>query len=147
MDYLSAVEISASGMLVEKLRLEAVARNIANANTPASNATQVYKPVNVVSAPILNSDFGSVLRSEKESFPVNGVKITELREDVAAAKSVYEPRHPYANENGMVLYPDVDPLSEMVKMMNATRSYEANVKVMNATKAMLQNALEIGRGR
>ncbi len=75
----------------------------------------------------------------------NGVKVTKIMEDQTPFKLVYDPSHPDADPNGYVRLPNVDPLKEMVDLMSATRSYEANVTVFNATKGMLMKALEIGK--
>ena len=76
----------------------------------------------------------------------NGVKVTQIKEDTETPfKLVYDPTHPDANADGYVNMPNVDPLKEMVDLMSATRSYEANVTVLNANKSMLTKALEIGR--
>lgn len=74
-----------------------------------------------------------------------GVKVTKITEDKTPFKLVYDPTHPDANEDGYVQMPNVDPLKEMVDLMGSTRSYEANVTAMNATKGMLMKALEIGK--
>src|SRR5690625_226298 len=74
-----------------------------------------------------------------------GVKVTNIIEDETPFKQVYNPAHPDANEEGYVQLPNVDPLKEMVDLMSATRSYEANVTSLNASKNMLMKALEIGK--
>ena len=76
----------------------------------------------------------------------NGVKVTRISEDQETPfKLVYDPTHPDANADGYVNMPNVDPLKEMVDLMSATRSYEANITVFNANKSMLTKALEIGK--
>ena len=75
----------------------------------------------------------------------SGVKVTQIVEDETPFELVYDPEHPDANEDGYVQMPNVDPLREMVDLMSATRSYEANVTVFNASKNMLMKALEIGK--
>lgn len=75
----------------------------------------------------------------------SGVRVSEIREDQTPFKLVYDPSHPDANEAGYVQMPNVDPLREMVDLISATRSYEANVTVFNASKSMMMKALEIGK--
>jgi len=76
----------------------------------------------------------------------NGVKVSQIKEDTETPfKLVYDPTHPDANADGYVSMPNVDPLKEMVDLMSATRSYEANITVLNANKSMLTKALEIGK--
>lgn len=92
--------------------------------------------------------FSTLLQSARNSQSTrgSGVRVTEITEDETEPfKLVYNPNHPDANEEGYVEMPNVDPLKEMVDMMSATRSYEANVTALNASKTMLMKALEIGR--
>ncbi|MNC77563.1 Flagellar basal-body rod protein FlgC [compost metagenome] len=76
----------------------------------------------------------------------DGVRVTEIREDQSPFKPVYDPTHPDANAEGYVFMPNVDIAKEMVDMISASRSYEANVTALNSTKAMISKALEIGKG-
>ena len=80
-----------------------------------------------------------------ESSSATGVKVSRIVTDEAPNRLVYNPNHPDANEEGYVVYPNVDPLKEMVDLMSATRSYEANITSLNASKDMLLKALEIGK--
>lgn len=89
------------------------------------------------------SSFLNAARGKQEAG--NGVKVTRIVEDQTPFKMVYDPEHPDANEDGYVQMPNVDPLREMVDLISATRSYEANVTVLNASKGMLMKALEIGK--
>jgi len=93
------------------------------------------------------TDFKSFLQRAKygKSTTTNGVRATRVLEDDEPFKPVYDPVHPDADEAGYVYYPNVNPLKEMVDMMGATRSYEANITSLNATKDMLLKALEIGK--
>ncbi|MCL2096290.1 MAG: flagellar basal body rod protein FlgC [Oscillospiraceae bacterium] len=85
-------------------------------------------------------------RTEAEEQEVNGVvRIARVVEDPTPGKMVYDPEHPDANEDGYVEMPNVEMIQEMVNMMSAGRSYEANVQVLNAMKAMAMRALELGR--
>ncbi len=147
MDYMSVFEISASGLLLEKARMEAVAKNIANENVPAPSADTVYRPVRVTGSAITAADFSGYLNHFSQETLAAGVKVSAVDTATELPKKVYEPGHPYANAEGMVYYPAVDHLAEMVTMMSATRAYEANIKVINASKSMLQHALEIGSSK
>lgn len=95
----------------------------------------------------MNGTFASYLNKAKGRFthPGHGVKVTAIVEDPEPFQSVYAPQHPDANEAGYVQMPNVNPLKEMVDLIETTRSYEANVTAMNATKGMMMKALEIGR--
>lgn len=140
MDYNAAFQISASGMAVEKLRLDVTAANIANMHTAAATAAQAYQPLSVVAqAARLSFDqqFGQLQALQ------GGVQASVVPQAVSA-RLVYEPGHPYADDKGMVAYPGVDQTAEMVNLSTALRSYEANVVAMNAAKTMAARALEIG---
>src|SRR5699024_129446 len=91
------------------------------------------------------NSFKSVLNQMNRNQGTNGVKASVINQDQQPFKVVYNPSHPDANSAGYVQMPNVDPLQEMVDLMGATRSYEANVTALNASKNMLMKALEIGR--
>lgn len=144
MDYFSSMEISASGLATEKLRLEAVAMNLANTNTTAPPGTQPYQPVRVVSRAIGARDFSHYLQHTHAGQPL-GVTSSGLQATNVGARRVHDPRHPDADAEGFVNQANIDPLSEMVTMMSAVRAYEANLKSISAAKAMAQAALDIGK--
>lgn len=139
MDYNAAFQISASGMAVEKLRLDVTAANIANMNNAATNAAQAYRPLRVVSqaAPL---SFGE----QFDQLSGGGVQVLAVEPQAVAPRMVYEPGHPYADAKGMVAYPGVNHTAEMVNLNTALRAYEANVAAMNAAKTMAARALDIG---
>lgn len=142
MDYHAAFQISASGMAFEKMRLDVTAANIANMNTAAASAGQVYQPLRVVGrAAALNfsQQFGQLA-----AVSGGGVQIAAVEPQAVAARMVYEPGHPYADAKGFVAYPGVNHASEMLTLNTALRAYEANVAAMSAAKAMAARALEIG---
>ena len=134
MDYRAAFQISASGMQLEKTRLDVTSMNLANVHTTKGADGKLFRPMRVVAQEAVTS-FGEVLR---------GVQIASVEEVDAAPRSVYEPGQPQAAEKGFVAYPAVDQVSEMVNVMTAVRAYEANVVAMNAAKSMSVKALEIG---
>jgi flagellar basal-body rod protein FlgC len=141
MDYNAAFQISASGMAVEKLRLDVTAANIANMNNAAASAAQAYRPQRVISqtAPLnFSQQFGRLYGA------AGGVEVLAVEPQAVAPRMVYEPGHPYADAKGMVAYPAVNHTAEMVNMTSALRAYEANVTAMNAAKTMAARALDIG---
>ena len=144
----SSFDISASALTAQRLRMDVIASNIANAETTRGqyiNGRWVpYQRKLVVLEPSGQPTFADVLRGQM-NHPGEGVKVTRIYGDPAPFKQVYNPTHPDADENGFVLMPNVDVLKEMVDMISATRSYEANVTALNASKAMVTKALEIGR--
>lgn len=142
-------DISASALSAQRLRMDVISSNIANAETTRGSFVngqfQPYKRKMVVMEPMQQS-FSSVLSSQLGgSSAAQGVKVTKIKEDHSPNKLIYNPTHPDADANGYVNMPNVDVTKEMVDMISATRSYEANVTALNATKSMFVKALEIGK--
>lgn len=142
-------DISASALTAQRLRMDVISSNIANAETTRGSFVngqfQPYKRKLVVMEPVQQS-FSSVLSQQLEgNSAAQGVKVTKIKEDHSPTKLVYNPTHPDADTNGYVNMPNVDVTKEMVDMIAATRSYEANVTALNATKSMFVKALEIGK--
>lgn len=141
MDYNASFQISASGMAIEKLRLEVTAANLATMNVAAPSAVQVARPQTVMSAehPLSFAyRFGQLLSAG------GGVQATSLAPQATTARMVYEPGHPYADAKGFVAYPGVNHTSEMLNLNSALRAYEANVVAMTAAKTMAARTLDIG---
>ncbi|MBM7552755.1 flagellar basal body rod protein FlgC [Thalassobacillus pellis] len=146
-----SMNVSASALTAQRMRMDTISSNIANAETTratigADGEWLPYRRKSVVFEP-RGSSFHSYLQQARgnSASPDKGVRVTEIREDDAPFRMEYNPNHPDADENGYVAMPNVDPLREMVDLMSATRSYEANVTAMNATKSILLKALEIGK--
>ncbi|OIB02624.1 flagellar basal body rod protein FlgC [Paenibacillus sp. LC231] len=141
--------INASALTAQRLRMDVISSNIANAETTRArieNGQSVpYRRKTVVLQPQQES-FEGLLRAQMNGQNAGqGVKVAQVREDQTPLKQVYNPTHPDANTEGYVFMPNVDITKEMVDMIAATRSYEANVTAINASKAMIMKALEIGR--
>lgn len=146
---------TASALTTQRLRMDVISSNIANVDT--TRARQVngewepYRKKSVVLTEQQEGRFSSFLnvamgRSSKEAVG-NGVKVREIKDNMETPfKLVYDPTHPDANEEGYVQTSNVDLLTEMVDLISASRSYEANITMFNANKAMLTKALEIGKG-
>lgn len=143
MDYLSAFQISGFGMDVERLRLDLTALNIANANLPISQDGQLYaaKSITAKSA----ASFSVMLNANQQFDAKNMLPKIGVTESTEPPKYKHEPGHPSADSKGMVAYPNVNHVNEMVNMVLANRAYEANVRAMNTAKQMALNALQIGR--
>lgn len=135
MNYLQAFAISASGMAVEKARVDVTALNIANAAATRSPDGAAVRPLRVVSAARHAGEFAGLLA---------GAQVLELRALEAPPRLAYEPGHPDADDKGFVAYPGINPVSEMMNLVTAVRAYEANVAALNAAKAMALRTLEIG---
>ncbi|KGR92081.1 flagellar basal body rod protein FlgC [Ureibacillus massiliensis 4400831 = CIP 108448 = CCUG 49529] len=150
MSIFKSMNITASALTAQRLRMDVVSSNIANVDT--TRARQVngeWEPYRRKSVS-LSSDEGRFSNFLNVAMGKNGtgegVKVTAINDDTETPfKLVYDPTHPDANEDGYVEMPNVDLLKEMVDLMSATRSYEANVTVFNANKSMLTKALEIGK--
>lgn len=145
MDFSTGLRVSSSGLTAQRLRMNTISSNIANINTTRTAEGGPYRRKDVVfeSMPEQRS-FGEVLTAMPER-QVQRVQVTDIHVDRGAPLLKYEPNHPDANEEGYVAYPNINLMEEMTNMIQATRSYEANVSAMTATKDMANAALEIGR--
>lgn len=139
MDYARAFAISAAGMAVERTRVEVAAMNLANANTVLAGQGAAYRPVRAVVES--GASFGALLASAADP----GAPSVRVEPTDAAARQLHEPGHPLADARGFVAYPGVDPATEMVTLMSALRSYEANVAALATARSLALKALEIGR--
>lgn len=139
MDYTAIFEISGSGMDFHKLRLEAIAANMANANVTRPSNGVLYRPLEAVAA---TAGFNELVNDVEPS--AWGVKDMQLVERQVSPRMVFDPSHPDANAEGFIELPNINPIDEMTNLMMATRAYEANVRVLNAAKTMALRALEIG---
>jgi len=142
-------DISASALTAQRMRMDVISSNIANADTTRGSYVngkfEPYKRKLVVLEPT-GPSFSNVLAGEMgRKGTTQGVKVSRIQEDQTPSKLVYNPTHPDADESGYVHMPNVDVAKEMVDMIAASRAYEANVTAINATKSMFMKALEIGR--
>lgn len=147
MGIFNTLAISASGLTAEKLRLDLIANNIANMNTsgrPNDPANPVYTRKVPFFAQIMEQvgNDGSL----RSSFKGAGVRVAQVLADAQPPRLVYAPDDPMSDARGYVAYPNINIVNEMVNMISATRSYEANVTALNAAKDISLKALEIGRG-
>lgn len=142
MDLFRNFDISATALTAERLRMDLISNNIANANTTRTKEGGPYTrkvPVFMeVIDEVMNADGRMVSRPA-------GVKVVRIKPDENPPRLVYDPSHPDANTDGYVLYPDINPVVEMVNLISASRSYEANVTAFNSAKDMYRAALDIGR--
>ena len=133
MGLFDALNVSASGMSAERLRMDVIASNLANANTTRGVDGRPYQRKEVV------------LEQGGSSFQqaLDGVKVAGVVADPSPARRVYDPGHPDADPQGFVSLPNVTPVTEMVDMITASRGYEANVQAMNAAKSMFTKTLDV----
>lgn len=135
------LQISASSLAAERLRMQTIASNMANARTTRTEEGGPYKRRMPVFEATQLDPFGTALQQQ-----LHGVTVEELRTSDDPPVRVYDPGHPDAAPDGYVDYPDIDVLEEMVDLMATARTFEANTKVVDATKQMAFDALAIGRG-
>ena len=147
MGILTAFDISASGMTAQRLRTDTISQNIANVNTTNTGDGSPYVRKTVVFQE-KGERFGEILAAKTGALGTigTGVRVTAIVEDKDTDFVMkYEPNHPDADENGYVTYPNVNIVEEMTNLIDASRSYEANVTAFDASKAMAMKGLEIGQ--
>ncbi len=139
MAFLSSLDISGSALTAQKFRMKVISENLANAQTTRTENGEPYRRKLVVLSQRVDGfrkELGQVLA---------GVEVTQVLEDGDDFKVEYNPDHPDADEAGYVRLPNVNTLEEMVDLMSASRSYEANVTAFNAMKQLASTALNIGK--
>lgn len=149
MSIFQSINTSASALTAQRVRMDVISSNMANMDTTRGEFIdgewQPYRRKMVVTQPQGNQFSSFLSKAMGSSDQTDGVKVTGIVGDETPFELIYDPEHPDANEDGYVAMPNVDPLKEMVDLISSTRSYEANVTAMNATKGMLMKALEIGK--
>jgi flagellar basal-body rod protein FlgC len=148
MGVFGSINTSATGLTAQRLRMDVIAKNIANANTTRTeNGLPYRRQVVVFEENRSNTPFSGFLSNEsrRRFLKDGGVKITGIADDKTPFRRTYDPGHPDADQEGYVLMPNVDTVIEMVNMISAARAYEANVTALNASKGMAIKALEIGK--
>lgn len=148
-----SLNTSSSALTAQRMRMDVISSNMANIDTtrsryvdgewqPYRRKTVSFQPKEGQFSTMLNAAMGKQIKGSAGY----GVTVSSIKEDTETPfKLVFDPDHPDANNEGYVQMPNVDPLREMIDLMSATRSYEANVTVLNANKSMLMKALEIGK--
>ncbi len=148
MSMFGGMEISATALTAQRLRMNVTAENLANANSTKGADGQPYRRKEVVLQSVGQGGFGSQLNAAMgrgEGMAPGGVQVAAIAEDQTAGKLAYDPSHPDANAQGYVQMPNVDTVTEMVDLIDAQRAYEANVTAMSASKQMFAKTLEILR--
>lgn len=153
MSIFTSMNTTSSALTAQRLRMDIISSNMANVDTTRAKVNEngewePYRRKSIVMEP-KEAGFSSFLNAavnRGNHAAGQGVKVSKIKEDENTPfKMVYDPVHPDANEEGYVQLPNVDPLREMVDLISATRSYEANVTVFNANKSILMKSLEIGK--
>lgn len=150
MSIFHSLNTSASALTSQRVRMDVISSNMANVDTTRGRMVdgewEPYRRKSVTFQP-QGEQFSSMFNAAiGKSVPGEGVRVSRINDDRETPfKLVFDPSHPDADEQGYVEMPNIDPLREMVDLMSATRSYEANITVLNANKSMLMKTLEIGR--
>ncbi len=150
MGMFDALNVSATGLTAERLRMDVTAENLANAQTTRGADGQPYRRKEVVLSEVSSGGFGSQLAkavgagSAAGSQP-GGVEVSAITQDATPGKLVYDPGHPDADAKGYVRMPNVDTVAEMVDLISASRAYEANVTALTSAKQMFSKTLDILR--
>ncbi|MFZ1984854.1 MAG: flagellar basal body rod protein FlgC [Desulfatitalea sp.] len=145
MSFLDALQTSASGLSAQRLRMNLISSNLANINTTRTPEGGPYKRKDAVfAANPQQPSFSDALSRRLDPQNIE-VQVTEIRDDQRAPIQKFEPGHPDADADGYITLPNVNVVEEMVNMISASRSYEANVTAIRATKEMAADAMEIGR--
>lgn len=137
MSLFNIFDIAGSGMSAQNVRLNTTASNISNADTVSSNTGETYRARHPIFSTMVNDQIGQA---------VAGVEVKGIVESQAPLKTQFNPDHPMADENGYVYYPNVNVVEEMANMMSASRSYEANVQIINTSKQLMMKTLQLGQG-
>ena len=143
----TSIDIAASGLTSQRLRLDVIANNLANINTTRTPKGGAYRRQQTVFYPRGNYPSFIIPFFQTAISPNQmgeGVRVVSIKEDPSPLRLVYDPSHPDANPSGYVEYPNVNPVTEMVDMISATRAYEANVQIIQSAKSMAERALQIG---
>lgn len=138
MNFFGMMDLAASGLKAQRLRMETVASNLANASATRTPEGGPYRRRDVVFAAVSVPSFQETLDRH-----LRQVRVAQVVEDPSPARLRHEPGHPDADPQGYVAYPNVDPVVEMINLIGAARAYEANVTVIEATKSLMLRALEI----
>lgn len=147
MGMFTSFDINASGLTAQRYRMDIISENVANANTTRTkDGTPYVRKVVTFTEKGKQTPFSRVLNRATDHYSGTGVKVSGVYEDrVTPMNMVYDPAHPDADENGYVHYPNVNIVTEMTNLIDATRSYEANATAFNATKSMAMKGLGIGK--
>ena len=144
-----ALNVSATGLTAERLRMDVTAENLANAQTTRGADGQPYRRKEVVLSEVSSGGFGGQLAKAigggASGAQPGGVEVSGITQDATPGKLVYDPGHPDADAKGYVRMPNVDTVAEMVDLISSSRAYEANVTAMNAAKQMFSKTLDILR--
>lgn len=145
MSFFSTMNVNASGLTMQRLRMDIISQNIANVETTKTSEGTPYRRKTLLIEE-QKEPFQSFLQKAQGEYSIGqGVKVSKIVEDQSPFRKVYNPGHPEADEQGYVSMPNVNIIEEMVNLLSANRAYEANVVSLNTSKTIAMKALEIGK--
>lgn len=143
MDFFTSMSISASGLSAQRTRMNIISMNLSNMHTTRTSSGEPYRrKIPIFATAPLKGSFGNRLEASLAR-KLSGVRVTKIIEDGSDFRVIYDPSHPHADKFGYVRMPNVNLMREMVNMLTAKRSYEANITALNATKNMALKSLEL----
>lgn len=147
MDFLRAMDISATGLITQRFRMNIAAENLANLESTRTARGGPYCRKQVVISAIGDyQQFADIFMEEKNAMPtVGGAMVVDVVEDATPFKKIHRPGHPDADKDGFVSMPNVVAVLEIADIMAATRAYEANISAFSAAKSMIAKSMEIGK--
>jgi len=152
MGLFDALDVTATGLSAERMRMDVTSENLANAETTRTAAGGPYRRKEVVLQESQPNGFGTALAGAMgampgagASAPGGGVEVSQIANDNSAPRMVYDPGHPDANAQGYVAMPNINPVTEMTDLISSSRSYEADVTAMQTSKQMLTKTLDLLR--
>ncbi len=145
MSFFKAMDISSAGLSAQRIRMNVLSSNLANANTTRTPEGGPYKREDVVFAATPNGGPFEDMLDEDWGAQLKKVQVVDIHKDTNAPRKVHDPSHPDADKNGFVEMPNIQVMTEMVNMIAATRAFEANTTALNAAKSMANTAIEVGR--
>lgn len=146
MSLFQSFNINTSGLTAQRFRMDVISENVANVTTTRTQDGTPYTRKIVTFREKKTTPFSRVLEDTREAFLGNGVKVSRVSEDTKSDYIMkYEPAHPDADENGYVSYPNVNIITEMTNMIDASRAYEANLTAFETSKAIALKGLELGK--
>ncbi len=146
MSLFQSFNINTSGLTAQRFRMDVISENVANVTTTRTEDGTPYTRKIVTFEEKKTTPFSRVLEDTREAFLGNGVKVSRVSEDTESDYIMkYEPSHPDADENGYVSYPNVNIITEMTNMIDASRAYEANLTAFETSKAIALKGLELGK--
>jgi len=152
MDLFKIFSVSGSGMAAQRSRMTVVAGNLANSETTRTPDGGPYRRRDVIFKAVpaqgeFNAEFAAEFDKLSDGVSeAQGVEVVGVKQSSRPARKIFDPNHPDADGEGYVALPNINPMEEMVDMLSAVRSYEANLATYNTTKSLIRKILDIGRG-